>query len=65
MAGGAELLLLFVLGCALFRLARPLRDRIEAWYLRWLPPAHERPRVMNLRRRRDGSFGAEDRNGDD
>ena len=61
---GAELLLLLVAGWGLFRLARPLRDRLERWFVSWLPPA-ESSRVVHLRRKRDGSFGAEDSHGDD
>ncbi|HEY8120929.1 MAG TPA: hypothetical protein VII78_06380 [Myxococcota bacterium] len=64
MTRGAELLLLLLAGMALFRLARPLRDRLEAWFERNFPN-ERRNRVVELRRRRDGGFGAEDLDGDD
>jgi len=64
MGRGAELLLLLVLGVALFRVLRPLRDRIEAWLVR-ISGAPERERVIELRRRRNGGFGTtEDPDGD-
>jgi len=64
MGRGAELLVLIVLGVAMFRLLRPLRDRIEAWFAR-LSGAAERDRVIELRRRRNGGFGTtEDPDGD-
>jgi hypothetical protein len=55
MGRGAELLLLLVLGMFLFRLLRPLRDRIEAGLARMLGTA-QRDRVIELRRRRNGAF---------
>ncbi|HEU4428246.1 MAG TPA: hypothetical protein VFT98_05800 [Myxococcota bacterium] len=55
--------MLLVLGAVLFRLLRPLRDRIEAWLAR-MSGASERDRVIELRRRRNGAFGAEDSDGD-
>jgi len=64
MAKGAELLVLLLAGVTLFRLARPLRDRIEAWFARMFPD-DRRDRVVELRRRSDGAFGAEDSDGDD
>lgn len=62
MGRGAELLLLIVLGVGLFRLLRPLRDRVEAWFAR-ISGAPERDRVIELRRRRN-SFDEEDPDGD-
>jgi hypothetical protein len=63
MALGAELLVLLLAGAALFRLARPLRDQLEAWFARTFPD-NRRDRVVQLRRRRDGGFGVEDPDGD-
>jgi hypothetical protein len=63
MGRGAELLMLIVLGVVLFRLARPLRDRIEAWLLR-MSGGEPRDRVVELRRRRNGAFGTGDSDGD-
>jgi hypothetical protein len=63
MRRGAELLLLLVLGVGLFRLLRPLRDCVEAWFAR-VSGALERDRVIELRQRRNGAFGAEDPDGD-
>jgi hypothetical protein len=61
---GAEALLLLAFGFALFRALRPLRNRLERWYASWLPTSRSAD-VVELRRRRDGSFGAEDLHGDD
>jgi hypothetical protein len=47
----------------LFRLLRPLRDCVEAWFAR-VSGALERDRVIELRQRRNGAFGAEDPDGD-
>ena len=63
MGKGAELLFLLLFGMSLFRLARPLRDRLEAWFAHVFPD-NRRNRVVELRRRRDGGFGAEDFDGD-
>jgi hypothetical protein len=60
---GAELLVLILLGAALFRLVRPVRDRLEAWFARTFPD-DRRNRVVQLHRRKDGGFGAEDPDGD-
>ena len=64
MGKGAELLVLLLAGMTLFRLARPLRDRIEGWLARMLTD-NRRNRVVVLRPRRDGGFGAEGSDGDD
>lgn len=64
MAEGAELLVLLLVGAALFRLARPLRDRLEGWFARTFPD-NRGNRVALLRRRRNGTFGVEDSDGDD
>ena len=65
MTTGAELLVVLALGAALFRLALPLRDRLEAWYRRiFFPDSDRRGRVVDLRPRNDGAFGAEDPDGD-
>jgi len=61
---GADLLLLAVLGAMLFRLARPLRDRLEAWYAHNVLPNSTRGRIIDLQRRKGGVFSAEDRDGD-
>ncbi len=63
MAQGAELLVLLLAGVTLFRLARPLRDLLEAWFARTFPD-NRRDRVVQLHRRRNGGFGAEDPDGD-
>jgi len=55
--------MLLALGVVMFRLARPLRDRIESWLTR-MSGAPERERVIELRRRRNGAFDAEDPDGD-
>jgi hypothetical protein len=60
----AELLVLVVLGAALFRLARPLRDRLEGWFARSRYPHELRGRVIDLQRRNGGAHGAEDPDGD-
>jgi hypothetical protein len=57
----AELLVLVLVGVTLFRLARPLRDRLEAWFTQAFPD-NDRDRVVPLRRR--GTFGVEDPDGD-
>ena len=64
MAEGAEFLVLSLVGMMLFRLAHPLRDRLEAWFARTFPD-NRRNRVVELRRRRNGAFGLEDSDGDD
>jgi hypothetical protein len=64
MVGAAEFLLLLVVGWGLFRLARPIRNRLERWFASLLPRAGAPPEIR-LRRRRDGSFGPEDADGDD
>ena len=64
MTTGAELLAVLALGAVLFRLARPLRNRLEAWYQRlFFPDSNRRGRVVDLRPRNDGAFGAEDPDG--
>ena len=63
MAQGAELLFLLLGGMGLFRLARPLRDRLETWFVRNFP-ASRRNIVVDLHPRSDGVFGAEDPDGD-
>jgi hypothetical protein len=55
----AEALLLLAFGLALFRVLRPLRDRLERWYARWLP-APRNARVVRMRRGRSGAYEAED-----
>ena len=55
--------MLLAVGVLLFRAARPIRDRLETWYARIFPD-NRRERVVELRRRRDGAFGAEDSDGD-
>jgi hypothetical protein len=60
----AELLMILALGALLFRVARPLRDRIERWFARNVHSESRGGRVVDLRPRNDGAFGAEDPDGD-
>jgi len=63
MIGAGEVLFLAGLVLVLFWLAGPLRRRLEAWIARRFRqsrPAQSR-RVVVLERRRNGTFGPEDR----
>lgn len=60
--GAAEALLLAGLVILLYRVATPLRVRLEAWFARRLGGVDRgrRSRVVVLERRRDGTFGRGD-----
>ena len=60
--GAAEAFLLAALVALLYWLLAPLRRRLEVWFARRLTPGRAgRARVVVLERRRDGTFGREDR----
>jgi hypothetical protein len=64
--GAAEALLLAGVVVLLYRVAAPLRARLEAWFTRRLGGAGSarRSRVVVLERRRDGTFGRGDDRGE-
>lgn len=64
--GAAEALLLAGVVVLLYRIATPLRRRLEAWFARRLGHTAEprRSRVVTLERRRDGTFGRGDDHGE-
>jgi hypothetical protein len=65
MIGAGELLFLAGLVALLYWALGPLRRWLEARLARYLPrrAGGRRGRVVVLERRRDGTFGREDRNG--
>lgn len=60
MTQGAELLFLLLGALLLFRLLRPLRDRLEARFVRVFPDRRRHDVVVDLHDHGDGQFGPED-----
>jgi hypothetical protein len=63
MFGVAEALVLAGVVLALYVLLRPLRRRLESGFARRLKRRPPGARVVVLERRRDGTFGRTDRDG--
>jgi hypothetical protein len=60
----AEAFVLAVVVAGLYAMLRPVRRRLERWFAQRLRGARgRRAQVVVLTRRRDGTFGREDRRG--